>query len=188
MLSSIGEAVRRGLVWLLLRGPAVVFLRLYLQGYRRLRGRPLYRYARITSQLYVGGQHRRHGWDAMQAAGIDAVVNLRRSDDVGQRGIACEHYLHLPTPDNHPLAEADLERGVAFIQQQIDARRTVYVHCGVGVGRAPTLAAAYLISTGMTVDAAWALLRRKRPIIFPLRGQRQAVRAFAEDRSSKTDE
>jgi len=178
MLRSISEAVQRGLIWLVRRGPAVIFLRLFLQGYRRVTGRPLYRFAQITPQLYVGGQHRRHGWTAMQDAGITAVVNLRRSDDV-RRGLACEHYLHLPTPDNHPLTAADFQRGVAFIQQQIADGRVVYVHCGVGVGRAPTLAAAYLVSTGLTVDAAWALLRRKRPIILPLRGQRRAVRDLA---------
>jgi len=33
------------------------------------------------------------------------------------------------------------------------------------VGRAPTLAAAYLISTGMTLDEALATIRRTRPFI-----------------------
>jgi len=178
VVKSFFGAVLRGSIWLVRRGPAVIFLRLGLQAYRKITGHPVYRYSRITEGLYVGGQHRRHGWASMQAEGITAVLNLRRRDDV-PRGVASNNYLHLPTPDNHPPTQYDLQRGVDFIRAQVEAGGKVYVHCGVGVGRAPTMAAVYLVSTGLSVDEAWRLLRHHRPIIFPLRGQTRAVKAFA---------
>ena len=39
-------------------------------------------------------------------------------------------------------------RGVCFIDAEINRGGKVYIHCAVGCGRAPTMTAAYLISTG----------------------------------------
>ena len=73
--------------------PLALGLRVIDQFARRLRGAPVPRLSRVTPQLYVGGQHARHGWGQMQAMGITAVVNLReaRYDDRA-RGIAPERY------------------------------------------------------------------------------------------------
>ncbi|HDD23994.1 MAG TPA: hypothetical protein ENF52_00965, partial [Chloroflexi bacterium] len=56
----------------------------------------------------------------------------------------------------------------------------VYVHCGAGVGRAATMAAAYLVSTGLTPDQAWARLRAVRPFIRPQPVQSAQIQRFAE--------
>jgi protein-tyrosine phosphatase len=113
----------------------------------------------------------------MRERGITCVVNLRRSDDL-KRGLEPGNYLHLPTPDNHPPSLEAIQEGVTFIDSCIKNGDVIYVHCGVGVGRAPTLVAAYLVYTGMRPDAAWELLRRKRPIIMPLPGQVQQVVSY----------
>lgn len=167
--------------WLIERGPGAVFLRVFAQLFRIITGRPLYHYSQITSQLYVGGQHRAHGWASMQARGITAVLNLRREWDDAAKGIAPEQYLQLPTKDNTPPSLDDLREGVRFIQEQIDTGGSVYVHCGVGVGRAPTMAAAYLVTLGMTPEEAWRHIRRVRPFIWPLRGQVRQVQQFAAE-------
>ena len=60
---------------------------------------------------------------------------------------------------------AHLAQGVAFIEEVVAAGGKVYVHCAAGMGRAPTLAAAYLIRQGLEVAAALALIRRARPFI-----------------------
>lgn len=166
--------------WLLHRGPGVVLLRLLDQLIRIILGRPLYRYAEILPGLYVGGQHRRHGWGNMKDQGITAVVNMRRFTDDIKKGVAPERYLHLPTTDNTPPTLDDLKRGVNFIEQEIEAGGEVYVHCGVGVGRAPTMAAAYLVSTGMTAAEAWWTIRKARPFIWPMKGQIAQIERFAE--------
>jgi protein-tyrosine phosphatase len=89
-----------------------------------------------------------------------------------------DHYLWLPTTDDHPPGLEDLERGATFIAGQIEAGRGVYVHCASGVGRAPTMAAAYLVSAGMSVDAAWETIRRGRPFIRPTPPQIEVIRQF----------
>jgi protein-tyrosine phosphatase len=161
-------------------GPRGLVLRFVDQGGRLWRGRPLWRYSRITPQIYVGGQHRPRGWGAMTAEGINAVVNMREAHlDDQKKGIQGAHYLHLATRDNTPPTLDDLLRGAQFIAQRVAEGGKVYIHCGVGVGRAPTQAAAYLIYTGMSVDDALALIRTARPFIHLTRGQYEQLQAFA---------
>ncbi len=162
------------------RTPGVVFLRLFDQITRMITGAPLVQYSKITQQLYVGGQHRLHGLPLMKIYGITSIVNLRREYDDQKAGIALDHYLYLPTTDNYAPSLEDLQKGVLFIGSEIAQGRTVYIHCGVGIGRAPTMAAAYLISTGLTPSEAWRTIREVRPFIWPLPGQVVQVSRYAE--------
>jgi protein-tyrosine phosphatase len=41
----------------------------------------------------------------------------------------------------------------------------VYIHCGAGIGRAPTMAAAYLMHQGTTLDDALKKIKKVRPFI-----------------------
>ena len=57
-------------------------------------------------------------------------------------------------------------RGVAFIGKEIEQHKgRVYIHCRAGCGRAPSMAAAYLISTGMTRKEALRFIKKARPFI-----------------------
>lgn len=144
-------------------------------------GAPVKRLSAITPQLYIGGQQRKRGLERMRALGITAVVNMReaRHDDL-LKGLTPERYLHLPTKDNTPPSVDDLLRGVAFIQGEIARGGVVYVHCGVGVGRAPTMAAAYLIASGVGPDEALNAIKNVRPFIHLTPGQRRQLWRFAE--------
>ncbi|XWX03038.1 dual specificity protein phosphatase [Aggregatilineales bacterium SYSU G02658] len=167
------------IVSLLRVGPRGLVLRFVDQGSRLWTGRPLWRYSRITPQLYVGGQHRPRGWGAMTAEGISAVVNMREAHlDDAKKGIQSACYLHLATRDNTPPTLDDLLRGAQFIAQQVAAGGKVYIHCGVGVGRAPTQAAAYLVYSGLSADEALALIRRARPFIHLTSSQRRQLAEF----------
>lgn len=135
--------------------------------------------SQVQPQLFVGGQHRRRGVERMRAWGIEAVVNMRAESDDAARGVAPAHYLWLPTMDDAPLPLAELQRGVDFVAAQIAAGRGVYIHCAAGVGRAPLMAAAYLVSTGLTPAAAWATIRARRGFVRPTPPQRAALEAFA---------
>jgi dual specificity MAP kinase phosphatase len=160
-------------------GAKAIMMRFYDQGSRRWTGRPVWAYSRITPQLYVGGQHRKRGWGAMGKEGITAVVNMREAHlDDAKRGVHGKNYLHLPTIDNTPPTLDDLERGAKFIHDEIAKGGKVYVHCGVGVGRAPTQAAAYFIYIGMTTDEALSAIKAKRPFIHLTRTQHEQLRAF----------
>jgi dual specificity MAP kinase phosphatase len=147
---------------------------------RIVSGAPIERVSRIGPQLHVGGQYRRRGWPRLAARGITAVVNLRIEFDDAAAGIAPPRYLYLPTVDDTPPSVQDLERGAGFIAEEMARGGQVYVHCGSGIGRAATMAAAYLVTTGLTADDAWTAIRRARPFIRPTPPQREALRRFAD--------
>lgn len=168
-LSTLRRKVRKG--WAILvhrlrtQGLRTTLLWVYARGVPRLTGVPLLRYSEVTPQLYVGPQYGRRGRRHLEQAGVTAGVNLRAEFDDAAHGLALAEYCHLPTVDDDAISTQDVARGVAFVREQIAAGRKVYIHCAGGVGRAPTLAAAYLISTGMTLDEALATIRRTRPFI-----------------------
>lgn len=167
-------------------GPRALLLRFYDQIQRLRSGHPVWSLSRVAPGLYIGGQHRPKGWAAMQAEGISAVVNLREPHhDDAALGIAGERHLHLPTRDNTPPRLEDLQRAAQFIATEIAHGGKVYVHCGIGVGRAPSAAAAYLIRTGMSTEEALRTIKRVRPFVHLTPGQRRQLQAF--EHSLKVD-
>jgi hypothetical protein len=130
-------------------------------------GYPNLEYCQITPQIYVGAQHGRRGKRLLEAEGITGDVNMRIEYDDAKHGVALEHYCHLPTVDDTEPTLEQLAEGATFIDRLVRAGEKVYIHCAGGVGRAPTMAAAYFITQGMTLDEALALIRRKRPFINP---------------------
>jgi predicted protein tyrosine phosphatase len=148
---------------------------------RIITGAPLRRVSEITPQLHVGGQYRRRGWRSMEARGITAVVNMRTEFDDLAVGIAPPRYLHLQVVDDQAPTLEQLHKGCAFIAEEQARKGAVYVHCGSGIGRAATMAAAYLISTGETEENAWALIRRARPFIRPTPPQLEQIECLATE-------
>jgi protein tyrosine phosphatase (PTP) superfamily phosphohydrolase (DUF442 family) len=148
---------------------------------RIVSGAPLRRVSQITPGLHVGGQYRRWGWPRLARRGITAVVNMRVEFDDRAAGIAPGRYLHLPTVDDTAPSLADLRAGAEFVAREVAQGGCVYVHCGSGVGRAAAMAAAYLISTGLTEEEAWARIRQARPFIRPTAVQVAQIRRFAAD-------
>ncbi|MBN2393082.1 MAG: dual specificity protein phosphatase family protein [Anaerolineae bacterium] len=164
---------------LLEHGVRATFLWIQDKILRRTRGFSPPYISRVQSNLYVGGQHRRHGLAQMRALGITTVVNMREEADDAQRGLALDHYLWLSTTDDTSPTPEDLERGVGFIRHHIAEGHGVYIHCAAGVGRAPLMAAAYLVGTGMSTEQAWNTIRQARPFIRPTPPQIIALDAFA---------
>ncbi len=147
---------------------------------RIVTGAPVQSMSEITPQLHVGGQYRQRGWGRLGARGITAVVNLRIEFDDEAAGIAPRRYLYLPTVDDTPPSLEHLRQGVDFIAEETEREGGVYVHCGSGVGRAPTMAAAYLVSTGSRPEEAWARIFERRPFIRPKPEQVAQVDRFAQ--------
>ncbi len=176
---------------MLKKGFAILYYRLTHQGWRttfwwavdhlvrRVSGAPVRRLSQIAPLLHVGGQYRRRGWKRLVARGVGAVVNMRIEFDDRAAGIAPPHYLHLPTVDDEAPTMEQLRQGVAFIGEQTAAGRGVYIHCGAGVGRAATMAAACLVSTGLSPEQAWATLRRARPFVKPTAVQVACIEQWA---------
>jgi hypothetical protein len=144
-------------------------------------GAPPARFSRIVPGVHLGGQYTLGGWRRLQRRGVTAVVNLRDEFDDAVAGIAPPSYLFLPTVDDTPPTIAQLWQGVRFIEDEIKHGRQVYIHCMLGVGRSATLVLAYLIAGGMSLDAALAKVRRRRPFIQPTLSQRLRLQEFAAE-------
>lgn len=151
------------------------------RGLSYVTGVPVLRFSRVTPQLYVGPQFNAAGKRALEREGITAVVNLRTEFDDAAHGLAFPHYCYLPTVDDDSPSTEHFQRGVDFIQAQIAAGGKVYIHCKAGVGRAPTLAAAYLIAQGNTLDGAIARIKQARPFIAITPPQMAALRIYAAE-------
>jgi protein-tyrosine phosphatase len=161
------QGVRTTLLWVWGRGTA------------KLTGVPPLRFSEVTPQLYVGPQFDHKGKRHLENSGITAVVNLRVEYDDAAHGLTLQRYCHLPTIDDASISPEHLNQGADFIREVITEGGKVYIHCAGGIGRAPTMAAAYLISEGKTVDEAMEMIRRVRPFINPTAPQRVALQEFA---------
>jgi hypothetical protein len=177
------------LIW---QGPAIFFSRLFRQG-AKITWLWLYeKYVRLTkgvspaetsevaAGVFVGGQQYRRGLALMRQMRIGATVCLRDEADDTARGVALATHLWLPTPDNGAPTLPQISQGVEFIRQALKTGQGVYIHCGQGVGRAPTLAAAYLVSEGQSPQAALETIRKVRPFITPTRVQLRRLAEWAE--------
>jgi len=136
----------------------------------------------------------RISWERLTEQGIQttalwaadhAVRTLIEFDD-RETNIAPGSYLYLPVVDDEPPSLEQLSEGIRFLDQVMAAGGSVYVHCSAGVGRAPTMAAAYLVSIGMTPAEAWETIRIKRPFIRPKPAQVAQVERFASQRRSSS--
>lgn len=71
--------------------------------------------------------------------------------------------LQLPTPDFETISTETIEKGVAFIHENIQKGISVYVHCKAGRGRSALIEMCYLIKhQGHTADTAFALIKSQR--------------------------
>ncbi len=148
------------------------------RGFLKLTGIPLVRFTRITPEVWVGGQYGPRGKRKLLRHGVNAGVNMRIEFDDAAHDLAFEHYCHLPTVDETAPTLDHLQEGVEFMQRVIEARGSVYVHCAGGVGRAPSMAAAYFMSQGMTLDEAVTLIQQVRPYVDLLPPQVSRLQEF----------
>jgi dual specificity MAP kinase phosphatase len=139
--------------------------------YRLFAGVPTLKRSQITANLFLGSQYTLIGLQKLKELGITAIVNMREHPVFKESQYEGFHYLHLPTVDNTPPPLDTLVRGADFVAKEIKAGGKVYIHCRQGLGRGPTMTIAYLISTGLTFEDAFALVKKVRTFINPRPGQ-----------------
>lgn len=177
-MNDILKGVR--IIWWRLRrqGLWVTLQWLWGRGLPFVTGVPIARFSAVTPQIWVGPQYRRWGKRSLERQGLTAGVNLRIEYDDAAHGLALANYCHLPTVDDTAIAPEHFDLGVDFIRTQVADGGKVYIHCKAGVGRAPTMAAAYFIAEGMSADAAIALIEQTRPFITIMPPQMEALRLY----------
>jgi atypical dual specificity phosphatase len=160
----------------------------------RLRGlvllpRQLWRYARLERVTWLDDEGLaacRYPRDekalrALAEHGVSVVINLHERPH--PPGVLARYGLsevHLPVPDFTPPTPAQLERGIAAIEQAVSSGTRAAVHCGAGLGRTGTLLACYLVKRGLGPEEAIARIRALRPGSVESPRQEAAVAAFAQ--------
>ena len=88
-----------------------------------------------------------------------------------------------PVPDLHA---PDIDAAAAFVRtlhDRIESGEVLLVHCGAGIGRAGTIAAAMLITMGLSLEDAVTTVAANRPMAGPEAGaQRELLQALAAQR------
>ncbi len=159
-------------------GLRISLLWLYGRGIPAITGAPMMRYSVVAPGVLVGPQYRRNGLRRLAEMGVRYCVNMRIEFDDAEHGLAPEHYCYLPTVDDEAPTLEHLRRGVEFVEEAVSAGESVYIHCGGGIGRAPTMAAAYFISRGYTLEDAVELIRETRPFIHIMPPQLEQLRRY----------
>lgn len=138
------------------------------------------RYSKITEQIWIGGQPRSVGFEKLAANGITAIVNMREEYNYEKQiSLGSLRYLQLPIEDNGAPSFEHLCHGVDFIKSEVERGGTVYIHCWEGLGRSATLAVAYFIQEGSSLDEAFKIIRLKRPFIRPSKAQLELLKEFS---------
>jgi protein-tyrosine phosphatase len=90
-------------------------------------------------------------YESLAAAGVTTVVDLRAEPDRGLDPTALQAagltVVSLPIRDGQTPTPAQIDR---FLQLVADSPGKVFLHCGAGVGRTGSMAAAYLVATNQT--------------------------------------
>jgi predicted protein tyrosine phosphatase len=160
------------------QGVKTTLLWFYARGLPFMTGVPMVRYSQITPDVFIGPQYRRAGKRRLEKLGVTGGVNMRIEFDDAAQNLALARYCYLPTIDDDAPTLEHLEEGIEFIQQVISEGGKVYIHCAGGIGRAPTMAAAYFVSQGHSLDEAINLIKKSRPFISITPVQLEQLRKF----------
>jgi protein-tyrosine phosphatase len=140
----------------------------------------------VTGALWLAGKHF-VGPDpdrALAAVGATTIVCLNQAGEFADRypqyadWLATnrpERAVWVPIPDLHA---PELEVAVALVDDlrvRLRAGERLILHCGAGIGRAGTMAAAVLIDLGSTLDEATARVAAHRPMAGPEAGAQREL-------------
>jgi len=119
----------------------------------------------IWERLFIGGLTDAQRLVKGNPNHIDTVISLCEQCITSKRhGV---NYVHIPIEDESPLPAGQFDSIMDALTENIRWGK-VLLHCGVGISRAPSLAAAYMAVVGYKgIDAAIEEIRQLRPIINP---------------------
>lgn len=107
---------------------------------------PISNFTTIDEHVWRGAAPGPRGYEALAAEGVTTVVDLRAEDDISVDEAALSNLgltrFHLPLRDGQAPSPALVEEFLTIVER---SEGRVYVHCGAGVGRTGTMAAAYLV-------------------------------------------
>ncbi len=103
----------------------------------------------VDDRVWRGAAPSASGYRSLAARGVRTIVDLRAEDDVNVDEATLARLglnrVHIPVRDGQAPSEDKVRR---FLEAVGAGDGKVFVHCGAGVGRTGTMAAAYLVATG----------------------------------------
>lgn len=102
----------------------------------------------VDAKVWRGSAPAAEGYAALADQGVTTIVDLRAEDlkvDEAYINSLGMELVRIPMRDGQAPTEPQVE---AFLAAVNNADGLVYLHCGAGVGRTGTMAAAYLVMTG----------------------------------------
>jgi protein tyrosine phosphatase (PTP) superfamily phosphohydrolase (DUF442 family) len=112
----------------------------------------------VDEVVWRGAAPTVRGYRSLAAHDVHTVIDLRAEEGASLDGLTVRRqgmrYVHIPLRDGQVPTQDQVDRFLSVI----DRAGRVFVHCGAGVGRTGTMAAAYLVATGQA-QANEALMR-----------------------------
>lgn len=114
---------------------------------------------------------------SLAEAGVHVLVSLLTADEAAELELQDEEllcgarglrFVSFPIPDRGvPCSIAEAQCTVELILAELQAGKTVAIHCRMGIGRSALIAACVLKSQGIGVDDAFAMISRARGFSVP---------------------
>lgn len=137
----------------------------------------------IVPNLYLGNMYASHPMVLYQH-GIECVLNLG-GHEVDLNKNQYRLYAHaVVTVDDVPqnakrMLDEIIPYGVKFIDNAMNDRKRILVHCAAGVSRSSTVVIAWLMKTyNMDRDQAYLMVKQSRNIVRPNDGFMQALQSY----------
>lgn len=139
----------------------------------------------VDANLAIGAAFGPAHLAELRDAAIQRIVDLRSEacDDCAFLSSHGIEFLHLPTPDQAPVAPIALDMGVAWICDALERGERVLVHCQYGVGRSAMLAGCVMVARGLDLPSALRRLKQARCQISPSQVQLRAIMSWVEKRA-----
>jgi len=124
----------------------------------------------IPEKLWIGAAPSKNDLVELKSKlGSELVImDLTRSNEekawCRELGISYDERTPLVPESGQPIPISRLKIAAAVIGDNVDSGRKVVLHCLKGRGRSPTLAAAYLMQSGMSVADAKHTITSKRQV------------------------
>lgn len=145
---------------------------------------------KVTGQVHITGPLTPERWQELHDEGFTVVVNLQAESQDRFGDMPPDAYLWLPVVDFHDPTPEQMLLGARFINAAVKAGKKVVLHCKMGIGRSPMLAAAYLVTTGMGVEEALEQVKKSQLFFRPAGLQRARLEEFAKlwaEQATQTD-
>lgn len=135
----------------------------------------------VDENLWVGGTS---SIQSIAKHNIRNILDLRKEarddpEDIGKHSI---DYLNIRIADGDPPTPAQAVRAIKWIKQR--RSEGTLVHCNLGRGRAPSVAALYLVYDGASADDAIKIVKRQRRFSYFNRVQLAAIYDFEKMKKS----